>query len=1033
MKNQFLSLLAFINMSIANINAQSWNLFGGNTITTSEYLGNDGSSTIPLRLKTITAYPIEFHTTNTQRMTILSGGNVGIGTATPAQRFSVSGGHIQLVTPTNSYMIGDHSVLWHNDDISNIYVGVGAGEDDNGENNTFVGNDAGNANTSGTDNTFIGRDAGYVNTIGYNNTFIGSTAGSGTTTGDGNVFVGVDAGYTNTTGFWNVGIGTSAGEGGSTGGGNVYVGFNAGQNNTTGSHNSFMGYISKPGSSNLVNATAIGAYAYVTQSNSMVLGSINGVNTATANTNVGIGTTAPSASLHIDGTFRYRVNGANPTSGYVLTTDGSGNATWQPAPTGVTACTTATTNYLTKWCATPPSLQNSIVYEHPTSGYVGIGTTSPIARFEVENTSAYYAIRANTVITGGTSIANYGLLASSSSTGTSGFNVGVYGYAPSLGITGKNIGVAGMAGGSSSMNNYGGHFQTFPECTTDPYQAIANVGVYARGTGFRTGDVCNSNGFPGIAGFFQGIVVATGGVYPSDINLKDSIQNVSGEVLQVLGALQPKQYVFKHDSFPYMRLPAGKQYGLIAQQTDTILPELVQTIMQPAVFDSIGGTVLADTFRFKALNYNGLIPLLVAGVNELAKRPTAAGNYCGSAPSPITGNFEVPLNNNNYYFTGHGTNPDSNFIGSSVAIGLPCGNAIPLAKLHVLQSASNPNEDSTSAAGIFENDAAGSVTVGVFGTSYGEAEKNYGGIFHATSTHTNAAQSTCGVWGSAINGMDENRGVFGDASGGDHNFGVYGIAGLGTTNYAVFGTLEDTSAIGSGDWAGYFNGPVFSSHGYTTSDVKLKTNIKDLDNNNALALINSLQPKSYEYKNASYPSMQLPKGNQYGLIAQEVESVLPQLVKEAIHPPKRDKQGKIIHPQVEYLAVNYTGFIPVLIGAVKEQQHTIDSLKDVINDRLSSLEKRLNGCCNANNYKTDPNDANTEGSNRHTVELSNLQSIILDQNAPNPFAEQTVIGYLLPDDIKTAEIIFHDAQGKQIKQAQITHAAKAKSMCMHKI
>jgi len=407
-----------------------------------------------------------------------------------------------------------------------------------------------------------------------------------------------------------------------------------------------------------------------------------------------------------------------------------------------------------------------------------------------------------------------------------------------------------------------------------------------------------------------------------------------------------------------------------------------------------------------------------------ANNAPSIGNYCGSAPSPITGNFEVPLNNNNYYFTGHGTNPDSNFIGSSVAIGLPCGNAIPLAKLHVLQSASNPNEDSTSAAGIFENDAAGSVTVGVFGTSYGEAEKNYGGIFHATSTHTNAAQSTCGVWGSAINGMDENRGVFGDASGGDHNFGVYGIAGLGTTNYAVFGTLEDTSAIGSGDWAGYFNGPVFSSHGYTTSDVKLKTNIKDLGNNNALALINSLQPKSYEYKNASYPSMQLPKGNQYGLIAQEVETVLPQLVKEAIHPPKRDKQGKIIHPQVEYLAVNYTGFIPVLIGAVKEQQHTIDSLKDVINDRLSSLEKRLNGCCNANNYKTDPNDANTEGSNRHTVELSNLQSIILDQNAPNPFAEQTVIGYFLPDDVKTAEIIFHNAQGRQINRAAITTRGK---------
>ena len=147
---------------------------------------------------------------------------------------------------------------------------------------------------------------------------------------------------------------------------------------------------------------------------------------------------------------------------------------------------------------------------------------------------------------------------------------------------------------------------------------------------------------------------------------------------------------------------------------------------------------------------------------------------------------------------------------------------------------------------------------------------------------------------------------------------------------------------------------------------------------------------------------------------------MPELVKDAIHPPKRDTLGNIIHPAVAYKAVNYTGFIPVLIGAVKEQQHTIDSLKEVINERLSSLENRLNGCCgNPHNYKTDPNDANAESINQQTVELSNLQTIVLDQNVPNPFAQQTIIRYLLPDDIKTAEIIFHDAQGKLIKQAQI--------------
>jgi len=49
----------------------------------------------------------------------------------------------------------------------------------------------------------------------------------------------------------------------------------------------------------LMNATAIGAHSYVSQNNSLVLGSINGVNGATADVNVGIGTSSPSHLLHI--------------------------------------------------------------------------------------------------------------------------------------------------------------------------------------------------------------------------------------------------------------------------------------------------------------------------------------------------------------------------------------------------------------------------------------------------------------------------------------------------------------------------------------------------------------------------------------------------------------------------------------------------------------------------------------------------------------------------------------------------------------
>ena len=49
------------------------------------------------------------------------------------------------------------------------------------------------------------------------------------------------------------------------------------------------------------------------------------------NGNVGIGTTTPTATLDVDGSIRFRTGG---TAGYVLTSDASGNATWQTAGAG---------------------------------------------------------------------------------------------------------------------------------------------------------------------------------------------------------------------------------------------------------------------------------------------------------------------------------------------------------------------------------------------------------------------------------------------------------------------------------------------------------------------------------------------------------------------------------------------------------------------------------------------------------------------------------------------------------------------------
>src|SRR5205807_1729124 len=82
---------------------------------------------------------------------------------------------------------------------------------------------------------------------------------------------------------------------------NSFFGSRTGISNTAGVSNTAIGFQADVGSSNLTNATAIGANARVDASNALVLGSINGVGAGSADTNVGIGTSAPSVRLHVVG------------------------------------------------------------------------------------------------------------------------------------------------------------------------------------------------------------------------------------------------------------------------------------------------------------------------------------------------------------------------------------------------------------------------------------------------------------------------------------------------------------------------------------------------------------------------------------------------------------------------------------------------------------------------------------------------------------------------------------------------------------
>ena len=260
------------------------------------------------------------NTTNNGQFYLAANGNVGIGTTGPGAKLDVFGD----INSSTQYNIGGSRVLSISSagpmfPITNTFAGIGAGQNNTGCCNSFFGRNAGQSNTSGGGNSFFGGDAGISNTVSFNNSFFGYQAGRSNTSGGSNSFFGANAGDSNTSGNANSFFGLNAGQF-STGDSNSFFGFFAGRNNTTGNSNTFVGVFSgltntiesnntligdhADGAIGVTNATAIGFRAKVTQSNSLILGSINTVNSATADTNVGIGTTAPTERLEVVGNVK---------------------------------------------------------------------------------------------------------------------------------------------------------------------------------------------------------------------------------------------------------------------------------------------------------------------------------------------------------------------------------------------------------------------------------------------------------------------------------------------------------------------------------------------------------------------------------------------------------------------------------------------------------------------------------------------------------------------------------------------------------
>jgi hypothetical protein len=132
--------------------------------------------------------------------------------------------------------------------------------------------------------------------------------------------------------------------------------------------------------------------------------------------------------------------------------------------------------------------------------------------------------------------------------------------------------------------------------------------------------------------------------------------------------------------------------------------------------------------------------------------------------------------------------------------------------------------------------------------------------------------------------------------------------------------------INPGTYKLYVNGEAYATTWLHLSDARLKTDLQPIED--ALSKVTQLRGLSFLWRRGEYPDRELPEGRHYGLVAQDVEQVLPEAVKENSDGEK---------------AIAYSELIPVLVESIKELKIEMELLRtenSKLQARLDALETR---------------------------------------------------------------------------------------------
>ncbi len=286
-------------------------------------------------------------------------GAVGIGTTSPYQALSVVG----TTTSTGGFNVdGNRSLLSY---LGSTTISV------LGTNNFFAGLGANGSTTkaTGTDNVFVGSQAGFAVT-GSNNVYIGSGAGIGSTTGAANggslnTVVGNLSFRYNSTGSFNSSFGASALAFNTTGSYNNAFGNQSLLANTTGSRNNAFGVNALSANTRGSGNSAFGEESLksnTTGTNNTAMGVKSGFSVTTGYSNLLLGDNNQAFPNTIT------IGGGNI---------GLGSNIYFPSDTANNQLNLGNLLF-----GTLPA--TSTAFNLPTSGALGVGTSSPFAKLSVQ-------------------------------------------------------------------------------------------------------------------------------------------------------------------------------------------------------------------------------------------------------------------------------------------------------------------------------------------------------------------------------------------------------------------------------------------------------------------------------------------------------------------------------------------------------------------------------------------------------------------------------------------------------------------------